>query len=149
MGDERLTACEMMNREEIRQNYLRENIKIMFSELSPQNQFMILDELTRDENILKVKQKNIKLRFDAMIEPCPYCGSHDMYFKVKQLYRDMTRYRLNQKYGIPEIEHFKEPWTASGTFMCGRCKAKFRANAYTVPELYEQWNKYATDNRRW
>ena len=141
------TARQMMAREEMRQNYICDNIKVLFKELSADRKYRIIEELTRDESV--TEQKLIQLCFDSVIEPCPHCGSHDMYFKVKQEYRDAVRTRWNPTYKVPYIEHYKEPFTATGTFMCGTCKAKFRANAYRVPELYKKWNMYATENRRW
>lgn len=142
-----VSAREIMRIEEIRQNNIRDNIILLFSELSPQKKFRVVDELIRDEKM--AEQKFLELCFDSVIEPCPICGSHDLFFKVKQEYRDRIRYRWNETYGVKEIEHQKEPSRAIGSFMCGKCKLKTKIYADRVPELYQKWNKFAIEKRRW
>ena len=151
MADEQLTAWGMRYREEMRQMQIYDNIKILFKELTPDGRFRLLDELTRDEAM--TEQKIMRLCFDSIIEPCPHCGSRDLYFKVKQEYRDIVRPKQNSKwslkYNVIEYEHLKAPFRATGTFMCGCCKAKFRDIAHRVPELYVHWNEFARKHRKW
>ena len=142
-----MSACEMAGLETQRQNFIMENMTQMFDELNPENRYKLLDHLLRNEAIRD--QKFMRLCFDNIIEPCPICGSHDLYLKVKQEYRDMQRHVWNPEFNVPKIEHFKMPVTARGTFMCGKCKSKFWVLADRVPELYKKWNYYASHNRRW
>ena len=151
MENDQLTAWGMRYREEMRQRYIYENIREMFKELNSNEKFRLLDELTRDQDVRE--QKYMRISFDSIIEPCPHCGSHDLYFKVKQEWGDGIRVKQNSKwslkYNVLEYEHFKVPLRATGTFMCGFCKMKYRAVARRVPELYEQWNENARERREW
>lgn len=155
MADEHLTAWGIRYREEERQRYLCEVIKVAFRELATDTKFRLINELTKDKDMIdhEIFEDYTSLYVDSIIEPCPYCGSHDLYFKVKQEYRDMIRPKRNSKwslkYNIVETEHYKLPIRATGTFMCGCCKAKFRDIARRVPELYVHWNEFARKKRKW
>lgn len=141
------TAIEMQHREELRQKYIYENIKEAFKELAPDTKFMLLDELTRDEAMSE--QKFMRLCFDNVIEPCPVCGSHDLFIKTKQEYKDFKERSWNPKYQVWEYRTVKVPWYAVGGILCGGCKKLFRVRTGRVPEIYKEWNKFAVDKRKW
>ena len=142
-----LTAMDMQHRYEIRQKYIYENIADMFKELEPDMKFRLLDELTRDESM--TEQKFMRLCFDNVIEPCPLCGSHDLFIKTKQEYKDFKERIWNPKYQVWEYRTVKVPWYAVGGILCGGCKKLFRVRTGRVPEIYKEWNKFAVDKRKW
>lgn len=141
------TAIEMQHREELRQKYIYENIKEAFKELAPDTKFMLLDELTRDEAISE--QKFMRLCFDNVIEPCPVCGSHDLFIKTKQEYKDFVERYWNPTYQVWELRTKKVPWRAIGGILCGGCKRVWRIGSGRVPEIYNKWNEFALKKREW
>lgn len=141
------TAIEMQHRELMRQKYIYENLKDLFKELTPDNKFMLLDELTRDESM--TEQKFMRLCFDNVIEPCPVCGSHDLFIKMKQEYKDFEERSWNPIYQVWETRTVKVPWRAKGGILCGGCKTVWRAGAGRVPEIYKEWNEFALKKREW
>ena len=134
------SAREAVEKEEARQRSMYHDAKLLFHELTPQLQMQLAQEMIMS---MDFGSEYLQSFLDRVIEPCPHCGSDDLFIKTKQLYRKYMVFNPKTLMG----EEKEYPLGATGSFLCGNCKRQLRVHATSITEVYQKWNLYANKIR--
>ena len=129
-----VSARDIMEKERQRQQYLFEHTKFLFSELTQEMKFQLLNILI---NELKLGADYYWGHLDCAVEPCPHCGSDDLFIKTRNLYRKYKKFDPHtlQAYTVTI------PEGARLAFLCTNCKMTHVIFAASVTQGFRQWNE--------
>lgn len=134
------SAREAVEKEEARQRSMYHDAKLLFQELTPQLQMQLAQDMIMS---MDFGSEYLQSFLDRVIEPCPLCGSNDLFIKTKQLYHKYMVYNPKTLMG----EEKEYPLGATGSFLCGNCKRQLRVHANSITEVYQKWNLFANRMR--
>ena len=130
------SAREAVEKEWRRQQFLFDHTKILFNELSEEMKFLLLDELTRE---FKFGSDYLRGHLDCAVEPCPHCGSDDLFIKTRNLYKKCKKFDPLTLQAVP----ITIPEGARLAFLCTNCKRTHVIFAASVTQGFRQWNEFS------